>query len=193
MPMLELVQPSLTELPAYIAALQTGWSPDNVRKQVAADEQLEKIDTDATGFLASLDDPEATGAPIPMPDGSSIPRLPSVVRWLWDGEFCGSIALRWQAGGAALPVHVLGHIGFAVVPWKRGRGYARQALSMLFAEARQHGLPYVELTTDPDNLASQKVIAACGGVLIERFRKTAAYGAAEALRFRIDLLPQIAP
>ena len=46
---------------------------------------------------------------------------------------------------------------------------------------------YVELTTDPDNLASQKVIGACRGVLVERFRKAAEYGGTEALRFRIRL------
>ena len=46
---------------------------------------------------------------------------------------------------------------------------------------------YVELTTDPDNLPSQKVITANGGVLVKRFRKEPAYGEAEALLFRIPL------
>jgi predicted acetyltransferase len=39
----------------------------------------------------------------------------------------------------------------------------------------------------PDNVASQKVIADCNGVMVERFRKAAAYGNTEALRFRIQL------
>ena len=38
------------------------------------------------------------------------------------------------------------------------------------------GLDHVEITTDPDNLASQRVIIANAGVLIERFDKGAAYG-----------------
>jgi len=184
---LMLVKPSLVELPSYKAALEAGWSPDNVRKTVAANEQLERIATDAAAFVASLDDPDAAGGPIPLPDGSFITRLPSIVRWMWDGEFCGSIGFRWQRDTAVLPPHVLGHIGFSVVPWKRGRGYARQALMQILADARQCGLPYVELTTDPDNAASQKVIAACDGEMIERFRKVAAYDNAEALRFRIQL------
>jgi len=54
-------------------------------------------------------------------------------------------------------------------------------------KARAHGLPYVELTTNPDNIPSQRVILANGGRLVERFRKAAAYGEDEALRFRIDL------
>ncbi len=48
-------------------------------------------------------------------------------------------------------------------------------------------LPFVELTTDPDNVASQKVIVANGGVLVERFRKPQAFGGREGLRYRIAL------
>jgi predicted acetyltransferase len=40
---------------------------------------------------------------------------------MWDGDFAGAINLRWQPGTAELPPHCLGHIGYGVVPWKRGR------------------------------------------------------------------------
>ena len=182
-----LVKPSLAELPSYVAALEQGWSPDNMRQAVAP-EHLEKIAADASGFLAGLDDPDARGDSIQLPDGSTIPRLPGIIRWIWDGEFCGSIGLRWQPGTAALPPHVLGHMGYSVVPWKQRRGYGTQALALLLPEARNQGLAYVELTTDPANLASQRVILACGGRLVEHFRKPAAFGGAEGLRFRIELL-----
>jgi len=82
---------------------------------------------------------------------------------------------------------VLGHIGFAVVPWKQGQGRAKTALALILPEARRQGLRHVELTVDPANAASQRVIQACGGKLVERFRKTAAHGGSEALRFRIEL------
>ncbi|TIP32876.1 MAG: GNAT family N-acetyltransferase, partial [Mesorhizobium sp.] len=95
--------------------------------------------------------------------------------------------LRWQRGTSALPPHVLGHIGYAVVPWKEGRGYATEALRLMLGEARAVGLDHVEITTDLDNLASQKVILANGGILIGRFAKVAAYGGAESLKYRIDL------
>jgi predicted acetyltransferase len=45
----------------------------------------------------------------------------------------------------------------------------------------------VELTTDVDNIASQRVIQANGGQLVERFKKPAPYGGSEACRFRIHL------
>ncbi|WP_225773728.1 GNAT family N-acetyltransferase [Inquilinus sp. Marseille-Q2685] len=182
----DLIVPSLDHLPGYADALRRGWSPDTVRKE-AAREQLERIARDPAGFVASLDDPEARGGPITLPDGSTVPRLPGFHRWLWDGAFCGSVNIRWQPGTAALPAHVLGHIGYSIVPWKQGRGYATRGLALLLPEARALGLPYVELTVDPDNLASQRVILANGGRLVERFRKAEAYGGAESLRFRIDL------
>ncbi|GAB7524215.1 GNAT family N-acetyltransferase [Paraburkholderia sp. 2C] len=185
---IELLRPTTALLPSYTSALEAGWSPDNVRKEVAAREQLHAIALNAEEFVNGLDDPTASGSPIPLPDGSTVARLPSIVRWIWDGEFSGSIGFRWQVGTAELPPYVLGHIGFAVVPWKRDKGYARQALNLMLCEARRQGMPYVKLTVDPGNIASQKVISTCNGVLIERFRKTAEYGSAETLRYRIALL-----
>jgi predicted acetyltransferase len=181
-----LVKPSLAELPGYVAALRKGWSPDNLREADAAKGYLERIEASASGFLASLDDQDAKGDPIRLQDGSLVRRLPSFTRWMSDGEFCGSINLRWQHGTSVLPEHVLGHIGFSVVPWKRGAGYAKQALARMLPEAWHRGLAYVELTTDPANIASQKVITACGGRPVERFMKTLAYGGTEGLRFRIE-------
>jgi predicted acetyltransferase len=108
---------------------------------------------------------------------------------MWDGEYCGSIGLRWQPGTEALPPHCLGHIGYSVVPWKHRRGYATSALRQLLPTARDEGLRYVEITTDPDNVASQRVIEANGGKLVERFTKLPAYGGKQGLRYRIDLAP----
>jgi predicted acetyltransferase len=185
--MIEIVKPALEHLPSYKAALERGWSPDNVRLLEATREQLAAIEKDPVEFLASLDDPEAKGPPITLPDGTTVPRLPGFRRWIWDGEAAGSIGLRWQRGTSALPPHVLGHIGYAVVPWKEGRGYATEALRLMLGEARAVGLDHVEITTDLDNLASQKVTLANGGILVGRFTKVAAYGGAESLKYRIDL------
>jgi predicted acetyltransferase len=184
---MELVVPNLSHLAFYVDALRRGWSPDNVRLAEAAREQLAAIAADPGTFIASLDDRDAKGPLVAFPDGSKKPRLPGYRRWLWDGEFCGSIGFRWQPGTSALPPHVLGHIGYAVVPWKRRRGYATRALALMLEEARREGLTYVELTTDPANEASQRVITSNGGVFVERFRADPVYGDKEELRFRIPL------
>jgi predicted acetyltransferase len=182
----QLVKPALDHLPSYLAALQSGWSPDNVRA-ARAQEEIALIEQDAQAFLYSREDLEAKGEPIKMPDGSTRQRLPGYVRWIWDGEFCGSIGFRWQPGTSALPEHVLGHVGYAVVPWKRGRGYASRALMLLLPEIRERGLTYIEITANPDNIASQRVVLSCGGGLIERTFKPSYYGGGETLRYRIDL------
>ena len=72
-----------------------------------------------------------------LPNGALIPSPPGVVRWIWDGEFCGRIWLRWSGTGVELPPGWLGHIAYEIVPWKRGRGYAARALGRMLAEARK--------------------------------------------------------
>jgi predicted acetyltransferase len=124
---------------------------------------------------------------VKLPDGSTVERLPGFQRWLWDGEFAGSIGIRWQPGTPALPPHCLGHIGYAVVPWKEGRGYAKEALRLMLLEAVSIGLPYVEITTDPDNTASRRVIEANAGVLFEHFTKPPAFGSTPGVRYRVAL------
>ncbi len=183
-----LVRPGVEHLASYTAALQRGWSADTVRGAAAAREELDRIGADPGAFLAMMDDPDALGPLVTLPDVTQRPRIPGLRRWMWDGEgFAGSIGLRWMKGGLPLPPHVLGHIGYAVVPWKQRRGIATKALGAMLQVAREQGLHEVEITTDPDNLASQRVITANGGVLVGSFNKGAAYGYKPGLRFKVVL------
>jgi predicted acetyltransferase len=186
---MQLVWPALDYLPSYVAALQRGWSPGDVRGRAAAVEELRAIQQDADAFLVSLVDREGSGAPIAPGDGTTVPRLPGYRRWMWDGEFCGSIGFRWQPGTEALPLYCLGHIGYAVVPWKQGLGYASQALGEILKDAGTEGLRCVEITTEPDNTASRRVIEKNGGVLVAAFTTPQALGAAAGLRYRVHVGP----
>jgi predicted acetyltransferase len=152
---------------------------------LAVREELARIDKDADAFVASLVDREASGGPIALPDGTTVPRLPGYRKWMWDGEYCGSIGFRWQRGTEALPPHCLGHIGYGVVPWKQGRGYATHALREMLRDAPAEGLRYVEITTDPDNVASRRVIEANGGVLVDEFVTLPSLGAQLKVRYRV--------
>ena len=183
---MELVRPTLEYLPGYTQALERGWSADNIRGLEGTRKEMEQIKADAALFVSLLTDWRAAG-PVTLPDGTQVPRLPGYRMWMWDGEFCGSIGLRWQPGTTALPPHVLGHIGYAVVPWKQRRGYATKALALMLPRARAEGLEHVDLTADADNAASRKVITVNGGVFVERFVKPASQGGTESLRFRIAL------
>lgn len=181
---MELRRPSRDELPSHVAALERGWSPDTT-DDAAGRRQLCDIAADPDVFLASRVHRDGPPGSITLPDGSVVVRIPGYDRWMWDGEFCGRIGFRCVPGTEELPPHVLGHVGYSVVPWKRRLGYATEALRLLLEEIVTEDLRWIEVTTDPDNVASQRVIERNGGDLVERFAYPPHYGRGVGLRYRI--------
>jgi len=179
---LRLVPPSLAGIAGYVAALETGWSPDTTRDVSA--EQLAIYRSDPAALIHDLTRQDGT---ITLASGEVVPRLPSRVFWLDDGEFCGSINLRFQPGTEELPPHVSGHVGYAVVPLKRRLGYATEALRLIFPVAREVGLRRLTITCFDDNDASRRVILANGGIPTAK----GPYEGRTRLFFRIDLGPPL--
>ncbi|MBF6216298.1 GNAT family N-acetyltransferase [Nocardia puris] len=58
-----------------------------------------------------------------------------------------------------------GHIGYAVLPQYRQRGYGTAILRRSIVVARSTGIDRILLTCDDSNLGSRRIIEACGGVL----------------------------
>lgn len=183
--------PGRDVLPAYVRALEAGWSPNTMRN--VAPEQLAAIAADPDTFVAGLNQ---RGGTIRLHDGSEVARLPDMIRWIFaidrpERPFVGSINLRWQEDETGspiteLPAHVLGHVGYTILPNHAGNGYASAALAAVLVEARSIGLPFVKITCDAANAASQRIIEKNGGRFIENF-VAPFYRPEERLMYRIDL------
>ena len=161
-----------SHLPAYADALGRGWSPDTLRPE-AADEQLgrDPPSTPPPSSPASTDDDprrrerhpprRQPGAAPALAGPLDVGRQRSPARSTCAGRARDSRCRRTSSATSA-------------TRWSPGsarRGYATRALALLLPEARARGLACLELTTEPENLASRRVIETNGGVLVERIEK----------------------
>ena len=189
---ISLQVPDKTLLGAYQAALRGGWSPNTTRN--VAPQQLAAIAADPGAFLA-----EIRGGPgrIRLPDGREVDRIPGPTRWIFaedrsERPFIGSINLRWQEKDGrpilALPEHVLGHVGYTILPAFAGHGYATAALAAMLGVAREAGLSEITITCDATNQASRRIIEKNGGRLVETF-VAPLYGPDQRLRFLVSTAP----
>jgi predicted acetyltransferase len=87
----------------------------------------------------------------------------STTLWWVDGtEYLGRIAIRHRLTPALREVG--GHIGYDVRPSARRQGHATAMLRAALPVAHGLGIDPALLTTDPDNVASRRVIEHNGGV-----------------------------
>src|ERR1700758_2646228 len=93
---MRLVRPGPEQLASYVAALERGWSADSERGVDAAREELSRIHADAAAFLASMEDREAKGPAVTLPDG----RRPSASRASGAGSGTASSGEASGCGGS---------------------------------------------------------------------------------------------
>jgi predicted acetyltransferase len=79
------------------------------------------------------------------------------------GEIVGRTSVRHELDDWLLREG--GHVGAGVLPAYRGRGHATEILRQSLVVARAAGVDRVLVTCDEDNVASRRVIEACGGRL----------------------------
>lgn len=80
-----------------------------------------------------------------------------------EGNIVGRASIRHALNDFL--AHEGGHIGYAVRPAFRRRGYATAILEQSLVIARALGVTDVLVTCDNDNVGSAAVIEGCGGVL----------------------------
>ncbi len=150
----QLVLPDQKYKQSYIEAVKE-YQAENLHRYRMLD--IEKLHADFAAHIHKLRD-EASG--VNLPEG----HLPHTEYWLVeDGEFIGRVDVRH-----ALDDHlrsVGGHVGYDIRPSRRRQGYGTLALRLALEKAKGLGLDRVLVTCDVDNLASNKIIKANGGVL----------------------------
>lgn len=80
-----------------------------------------------------------------------------------DDRLVGVIDLRYHINTPVLSTWG-GHMGYTVRPGERGKGYAREMVRQNLQNFKRRDIRKVMVTCDEDNLASERVILASGGV-----------------------------
>ena len=84
-----------------------------------------------------------------------------------DGEIVGRVSVRFSLNDFLLARG--GHIGYAVRPAFRRRGYATTILRQGLAIAHAHDVDPILVTCNDTNIASASVIERCGGIFESMF------------------------
>lgn len=135
---------------------------------LAAQQELDESDdfdfllgySERRGFRYYVAQLRAHEEGIDLPDGW----VRSALRGAFvDGELVGRTSIRYELTKHLLEVG--GHIGYAVRPDFRRRGYATQILRRSLEMLAARGTEYALVTCDAKNVASAKTIQSCGGEL----------------------------
>jgi predicted acetyltransferase len=91
-------------------------------------------------------------------------QVPQTMYWLYvDGVPAGYAKLRHYLNEPLKKIG--GHIGYAIRPSQRGKGYAKIILKEMLAKAKELGLEEVLMTCMQENAASKRVTRANAGIL----------------------------
>lgn len=152
-PIPALVRPSMAYKTSYIAAVREFHAEGRTPSW-----NYENLEQNFDEYVALLLDKETDPQPGYVPDTEY---------WLVVGEvYAGRINLRHHLTDKLLVYG--GHIGYDIRPSLRRRGYGTQMCRMVLDKARERGLDRVLITCDDDNIGSQKIIEANGGVLWDK-------------------------
>lgn len=100
-----------------------------------------------------------------------------------DNRIVGIIDLRYHINTPVLSTWG-GHMGYYVRPTERNKGYAKEMVRQNLQNCRDLGIPKVMITCNADNLSSEKVIIANGGV----FEKNVEVNGCSIKRYWITLM-----
>jgi len=96
-------------------------------------------------------------------------RVPATLYWAVVGnKIVGRLDIRHRLNKNLRIIG--GHIGYAVAPSERKKGYATEMLRLGLKKTKQLGIKKALITCDEGNIASRKVIEKNGGVLENKIK-----------------------
>jgi predicted acetyltransferase len=113
-------------------------------------------------WLAYLERRDANRRGEQLPEGTGWVAS-SLLAAIVDGELVGRVSIRHELNDWL--ARFGGHVGYIVIPSARRRGYGTEILRQALIIARSLGIDDVLVFCDVDNVASARVIEACGGQL----------------------------
>ncbi len=148
---LELVLPSEKYKESFLNVFNE-YTGDEIKDHF----NLSKFDPDFSKFLENLKN-EREGKY--LKEGY----VPQTIYWLVKGDrFIGRVGIRHKLTEKLKIVG--GHLGYAIRPSERGKGYGSLALTLGLPKAKELGLDSVLITCKSTNIASKKIIEKHGGV-----------------------------
>jgi len=156
--MLELVGPDAARHAEWLA-MADEFGRDRIDGGAMGSQTVDELrDADAfAAWVTLLRDNERGES---LPDGF----VASTSRWMAvDGRLVGFVSIRHVLNDFLREIG--GHIGYAVRPSERRKGYATAATALALTECRRLGIDRVLITCDDTNVASATVIERNGGVL----------------------------
>jgi predicted acetyltransferase len=170
LPLVAPVQDYELEYRAYLREFHDAQEKDYLAK-------YDQVMNDFPSFVRHLrDQAQGTG----LPPGW----VPATTYWMLrsDRRLIGEASLRHRLTPALEDFG--GHIGYAIRPSDRNKGYGTNLLRLMLRQAQQAGIHRVLITCDPANVSSVRVIEKNGGNLASQ---TIAHTGRMTARYWIDL------
>lgn len=105
-----------------------------------------------------------------LPEG----KVPATTYWLIDEkELVGVVNIRHELTDHLRKIG--GHIGYAIRPSARKRGYGTRILELALLKAKQIGITKALVTCDESNIGSQKIIEKNGGIFEDKVMSDGEY------------------
>lgn len=149
-----LTRPSVAYVETFIDALREFHAEGNFVYQ-----DIDQVAADVSAFVAQLRNDENR-------ELVAADRVPETHYWLLRRDhdtdtFVARGSIRHDLTEHLR--HIGGHIGYAVRPSERRKGYGTEILRLMLPEAKRLGINPVLITCDADNVGSRKIIERNGG------------------------------